>query len=155
MRVACSTIYTQLAHSQKACQSAMNLISMHPDAVGLVAEQQRKPSQPTQSAGESTNLDILRATAVLCVVVGHFFASARLPFPTNWPFFGVTLFFIHTSFVLMGSLARLELTGFTRPWRLALAFMIRRIFRIYPLSVLFVLLVPVFSIPHFPGESFA
>ena len=107
------------------------------------------------TAGESANLDLLRSTAVLCVVVGHFFASAGLPFPRNWSFFGVILFFIHTSFVLMGSLARLEVTGFTRPWPLALGFMIRRIFRIYPLSILFVLLVPVFSVPHFPGEAYA
>lgn len=105
--------------------------------------------------GESANLDLLRATAVLCVCVGHFFASAGLPFPRNWGFFGVTLFFVHTSFVLMGSLARLESSGLSRPWGLSLAFMIRRIFRIYPLSLLFVLLVPVLRIPHFPGEAYA
>ena len=111
--------------------------------------------QETRSIGESANLDILRATAVLCVVLGHLSASAGFPFPKNWSFFGVTLFFIHTSFVLMGSLARLEITGFARPWPLVMAFMIRRFFRIYPLSILFVLLVPVFGIPHFPGESYA
>ncbi len=107
------------------------------------------------TASESANLDLLRSTAVLCVVVSHFFVSAGLPFPRNWSFFGVVLFFIHTSFVLMGSLARLEVAGFTRPWPLALGFMIRRIFRIYPLSILFVLLVPVFGVPHFPGEAYA
>ena len=115
----------------------------------------RSASSQLSHAGESANLDLLRATAVLCVVLGHLSASAGLPFPKNWSFFGVVLFFVHTSFVLMGSLARLEVTGFTRPWPLALGFMIRRIFRIYPLSILFVLLVPVFGIPHFPGEAYA
>ena len=104
--------------------------------------------------GDSANLDLLRSTAVLCVCVGHFFVSVGLPFPGNWGFFGVILFFVHTSFVLMGSLARLEVAGFARIWPLALAFLIRRIFRIYPLSILFVLLVPIFRIPGFPGDAY-
>jgi peptidoglycan/LPS O-acetylase OafA/YrhL len=63
-------------------------------------------------------------------------------------------FFIHTSYVLMGSLERLEMTGFARPWPLAAAFAVRRLFRIYPLSIFFVLLVPIFAIPRMPGETY-
>ena len=103
---------------------------------------------------ESSNLDILRATAVLCVCVGHLFGSAGIPFPKNWPFFGVMLFFVHTSFVLMRSLARLEAAGFAKTWPLVGAFMIRRIFRIYPLSIIFVVMAPVLRIPPFPGETY-
>ena len=55
----------------------------------------------------------------------------------------------------MQSLERLETTGLVKRWPLALAFMIRRIFRIYPLSVLFVLAVVIFHIPHFPGDVYA
>ena len=45
---------------------------------------------------------------------------------------GVLLFFVHTALVLMMSMERLRLSG----WRLYRTFMIRRIFRIYPLSTL-------------------
>jgi peptidoglycan/LPS O-acetylase OafA/YrhL len=46
--------------------------------------------------------------------------------------FGVLLFFVHTSLVLMYSIERSDLTG----WRLFKNFQIRRVFRIYPLSVI-------------------
>lgn len=59
---------------------------------------------------------------------------------------GVVIFFVHTSIVLMASLHRLEKSaGSLRS--LALAFWIRRFFRIYPLSILCVIVVTAFRIP--------
>jgi peptidoglycan/LPS O-acetylase OafA/YrhL len=49
--------------------------------------------------------------------------------------FGVLLFFVHTCLVLMYSMERSQLNG----WSLARNFYIRRLFRIYPLSILAVL----------------
>ena len=57
--------------------------------------------------------------------------------------FGVLIFFVHTSFVLMKSLSRMNLPDKS----LFLAFYIRRAFRIYPLSMLCVLVVCAARIP--------
>jgi len=106
-------------------------------------------------SGESANLNLLRATAVLCVFYGHLAVLLGFYTPKNLGFFGVVLFFVHTSFVLMASLERLETGGFARTWPLTAAFATRRLFRIYPLSIVCVLLVPVFQIPKFPNEAYA
>ena len=61
------------------------------------------------------------------------------------------LFFVHTSLVLMQSLERSEKAGD----RLAVPFFIRRAFRIYPLSVVCVLVILALHIPHsFYSNSF-
>jgi len=112
------------------------------------------PTGGVNGSGESPNLDLLRATAVLCVFYGHLAGLIGWYTPKNLGFFGVVLFFVHTSYVLMGSLARLESTGFPRSWPLAAAFAIRRIFRMYPLSIVCVLLVPLLGVPRFPGETY-
>ncbi len=67
--------------------------------------------------------------------------------------FGVIIFFVHTSFVLMASLQRLERTA-ESDTSLTLAFWIRRFYRTYPLAVLFVILVPLFRIPTSPGQVY-
>lgn len=87
---------------------------------------------------DSANFDFLRASAVLMVLLFHvldFFGVKRLgPLePQAMGGFGVFLFFIHTSFVLMLSLER-QIASFGRR-RLFLVFMLRRCFRIYPLSI--------------------
>lgn len=96
------------------------------------------------------NLDFLRAFAVLLVAVGHglaFFdvlgpyASIRL---VTFGGIGVLLFFVHTSLVLMQSLER-------EPG--AAAFLLRRIFRIYPLAILVIVAVVVFRIPSGSVEA--
>lgn len=89
------------------------------------------------------NLDFLRATAVLLVFIDHLLltTSARGFGPLGY--FGVILFFIHTSLVLLTSMERLGLSG----WSLYIAFAIRRFFRIYPLSVLAVLAAVAIRIP--------
>jgi peptidoglycan/LPS O-acetylase OafA/YrhL len=129
------------------------------DIAAVAEREQRNRSLSSVSVrqtapDEFTNLDILRATAVLCVFYSHLAAFIGLYTPKNLGFFGVVLFFVHTSYVLMGSLERLETSGFARPRRLAMAFAIRRLFRIYPLSIVCVLMVPVFGIPRVPGEAY-
>lgn len=91
------------------------------------------------ASGELSNLDVLRAFAVALVVFSH------LPIETPGllsfiPFhkqalgiFGVYIFFVHTCLVLMHSLERQRLESAGSG--LFLPFMVRRIFRIYPLSI--------------------
>lgn len=94
---------------------------------------------------ESTNLDVLRTVAVLLVVVFHFLElmqlKAHAPQLGCW---GVLLFFVHTSLVLMMSLERHD-GG--EPFGSYLAFLVRRVGRIYPLSVLVVLVVVALRLP--------
>lgn len=99
---------------------------------------------------DSANLDFLRANAVLMVLAFHLLGF----FGIRWvgPFdleamglLGVLLFFVHTSFVLMLSLER-QLAKFGRE-RLFLIFMVRRCFRIYPLSLLVVAVIALFKLP--------
>jgi peptidoglycan/LPS O-acetylase OafA/YrhL len=96
----------------------------------------------------SANLDVLRAIAVLMVFCHHIFEfgyySAR--HVSGLGQFGVLIFFVHTSLVLMMSMERNS--G-------ALNFYIRRFFRIYPLSILVVGLVVVLRIPHDPAREYA
>lgn len=77
------------------------------------------------------NLDVLRAFAVSAVVVCHLLRLGGFKFGERIGPFGVLLFFVHTSLVLMLSMDRQRMTY----WQ----FIVRRIFRIYPLSVLVVL----------------
>lgn len=89
----------------------------------------------------SANLDILRAIAVLLVLAQHLSRRLSVDYVLGIPtrslgFFGVLLFFVHTCLVLMFSLERSRLTG----WPLMKNFYVRRIFRIYPLSIITVLI---------------
>lgn len=83
----------------------------------------------------SANLDVLRSIAVLLVLVDHltrhFYKDRYGALGT----FGVLLFFVHTSLVLMYSMQRSGLSGLP----LFRDFYLRRFFRIYPLSLLAVL----------------
>jgi peptidoglycan/LPS O-acetylase OafA/YrhL len=86
--------------------------------------------------GVSANLDLLRTVAVLLVLAQHLCRRMYIDqvawMQTSWGYFGVLLFFVHTCLVLMSSMERTELLG----WPLVKNFAIRRVFRIYPLSVL-------------------
>ncbi len=77
-----------------------------------------------------------------------------LPFAVTAHFLGhagVLIFFVHTSLVLMRSMERMRLTG----RKLFQSFMLRRCFRIYPLSIAVILLVLAFRIPPFSdGQPF-
>lgn len=86
--------------------------------------------------GASSNLDVLRAMAVLLVLTQHLCRRMQIEHigwaPTSsLGLFGVLIFFVHTSLVLMHSMDRSGLQGVP----LLKDFYIRRIFRIYPLSV--------------------
>jgi peptidoglycan/LPS O-acetylase OafA/YrhL len=101
------------------------------------------------------NLDVLRTVAVLCVIVAHLLGNlleikdvGRVTVAILGRF-GVLVFFVHTSLVLMMSLDR---SISSRP---ALDFYIRRIFRIYPLSVVVVLLVVIAHVPFMPDFPYA
>lgn len=88
----------------------------------------------------SPNLDFIRTVAVSAVVVRHLFGVFDVasigPFRVQLlGIFGVMLFFVHTAHVLMFSLERLQAERRTGvAWR----FLVRRAFRIYPLSMLVV-----------------
>jgi peptidoglycan/LPS O-acetylase OafA/YrhL len=79
------------------------------------------------------NLDLLRAAAVMSVLISHVaYASGlrdRMPSFVQLGRIGVAAFFVHTSLVLMGSLERHRTDHWVRD------FYIRRAFRIYPLSI--------------------
>ena len=102
----------------------------------------------------SANLDLLRALAVLAVFFSHLSGVFHNRSFSSLGRFGVILFFVHTSFVLMASLQRLDRPN-ESPRSIAYAFWIRRFFRIYPLALLFVILVPLFRIPSDPGQTYA
>ena len=90
--------------------------------------------------------------AVLMVVVRHVLAMFD-PRPHWWldlqalGIFGVLLFFVHTSLVLMASLSKAGRSTQDFKARRWTAFIIRRIFRIYPLSIAVVLLTYFVLVP--------
>ena len=78
------------------------------------------------------NLDILRGIAVLAVLVAHCLPASHLQQGAGH--YGVLIFFVHTALVLLFSLERHQ-----GPPGLARRFYLQRAFRIYPLSILCVL----------------
>jgi peptidoglycan/LPS O-acetylase OafA/YrhL len=101
----------------------------------------------------SPNLDLLRAIAVLSVFVSHLLSALGISEIGSLGRFGVVIFFVHTSFVLMASLQRIEARGAGK-WRMIEAFWLRRVFRIYPLAMFFVVLAAVCRIPANPGMTY-
>jgi peptidoglycan/LPS O-acetylase OafA/YrhL len=103
-------------------------------------------SASPSSLHESANLDFLRAVAVLLVFITHLYGIYTGK-GAKWDFFwhigqlGVLMFFVHTCLVLMWSLERSGLNG----WRVFVPFYVRRAFRLYPLSVVCVLIAYCFD----------
>ncbi len=96
-------------------------------------------------ARDAPNLDFLRAFAVLCVFLRHVLSAHGDPSaawfqPQAIGIFGVMAFFVHTSLVLMLSLERQTRSGPRGFGATYLAFLVRRAFRVFPLSALVVLL---------------
>jgi peptidoglycan/LPS O-acetylase OafA/YrhL len=103
---------------------------------------------------ENPNLDFLRSSAVLFVVGFHLLYlfehrhsryASRLRFFHSIGHWGVLIFFVHTSLVLMSSFERQQLRFPGKPSYTP--FLIRRVFRIYPLSIAIVLLVTFLKLP--------
>ncbi len=112
---------------------------------------------------ENSNLDFLRSCAVLFVVAFHvllLFEHRHSPYVSRLGFFhsmgqwGVLIFFVHTSLVLMFSLERLLLNFPGKPYYIP--FLTRRVFRIFPLSMFIVLVVTLLGIPvaYLSGGTF-
>jgi peptidoglycan/LPS O-acetylase OafA/YrhL len=98
----------------------------------------------------SHNLDILRSIAVGIVFISHLTLSLNGGSFFLGPFdlrllgrSGVLIFFVHTALVLMLSMERMGETG----GALFKKFYIRRLFRIYPLSILLCIVVSLFRLP--------
>ena len=105
---------------------------------------------PKEPGRDSPNLDLLRASAVLLVFLAHVLTFRGLVYlgPLNLEgvgILGVLIFFVHTCLVLMMSLERQW--NKQGPTNLFTDFMIRRCFRILPLSMLVVALVALFRLP--------
>src|SRR5215203_2216131 len=83
--------------------------------------------------GDSPNLDLIRAVAVLSVFFAHLSGIVLGPSELAWHFgqMGVLIFFVNTSLVLMLSLERSRGEGAA----LVGDFYLRRWFRMYPLAV--------------------
>ncbi|HVW84237.1 MAG TPA: acyltransferase [Bryobacteraceae bacterium] len=106
---------------------------------------QLKPNQPSPR-WESANLDFLRAIAVLLVFVFHLLITFNVKPWMEMGRFGVLIFFVHTSLVLMLSLERLESRGES----IFRSFYLRRVFRIYPLSIFWVSLIVIWHVARAP-----
>ena len=104
--------------------------------------------------GGSHNLDLLRAVAVLSVYSAHLSHAVGFYNAGSLGRFGVIIFFVHTSCVLMASLERLQASGLSRLGELCRAFYLRRFFRIYPLAIFCILLVPLLQVPAHPTADY-
>jgi peptidoglycan/LPS O-acetylase OafA/YrhL len=108
------------------------------------------------SRENSTNLDALRSIAVLLVFLSHLLLTFGIVEVLGLPVAelgrsGVLLFFVHTSLVLMMSMQRLKLAN---GWREFVVFYVRRFFRIYPLSIVCIIVMLWFRIPAEPEARF-
>ncbi len=110
------------------------------------------------SSSDLSNLDLLRTIAVGLVFARHLLDVAHNPtnaifYPQALGILGVLLFFVHTTLVLMMSMDRHGSLGKGFTWAAFSSFMVRRVFRIYPLSIITVLitffvLFPLSLYPH-------
>lgn len=93
---------------------------------------------------KSPNLDVLRSMAVSFVVLSHVLIDHSLAQVGRYHTqtlgtLGVMIFFVHTCLVLMRSLARQS--GMAPRMTVALSFLAGRFFRIYPLSIVVVVIL--------------
>lgn len=115
------------------------------------------PGGATGAPDESANLDLLRSVAVLLVLLDHvlLFLGVLQDGTLFRPIgrLGVLLFFVHTALVLLLSLDRQQRYQFRHPYGV---FLLRRTFRILPLSLLAIAVVTLFRLPlgHFEPRQF-
>lgn len=106
----------------------------------------REPERTALLLANSANLDLLRTIAVSFVVIFHILLVFQTtPYGLmSLGYWGVLMFFVHTSVVLAASVDRLS----TKPSaRIYAIFLARRCFRILPLSILIVLVIATSRIP--------
>jgi len=99
-----------------------------------------------RTGGDLSTLDFMRALCTLVVVGAHFLAMTG-HFPNvmgGLPRVAVLMFFVHTSFVLMLSLERQQAKS---PDGLWWRFMVKRFFRVYPLTTFVIAAIMIFRIP--------
>lgn len=107
----------------------------------------------------SANLDILRALAVLFVLVAHAVDTSLIQqpdagikeFSDNLGRLGVLLFFVHTALVLNFSMERMGLSDAND----TIVFYTRRFFRLFPLAAVCVLVAITMQSPPMPWLEFA
>jgi len=100
----------------------------------------------SRTATDLSTLDFMRALCTLVVVGAHLLAMTG-HFPGvmgGLPRVAVLMFFVHTSFVLMLSLERQQAKSADRLWW---RFMVRRFFRVYPLTTFVIAAIVLFRIP--------
>jgi peptidoglycan/LPS O-acetylase OafA/YrhL len=119
-------------------------------AAHLVSERPSAQGDGLQHSQPLSQLDFVRSVAVLLVFIGHLVHTFGYDhFIGSAAHFGVLLFFVHTCVVLFMSMERLSRDRGSVYAR----FYLRRIFRIYPLSVVIVLLVMAFHVPATSWDS--
>jgi peptidoglycan/LPS O-acetylase OafA/YrhL len=97
------------------------------------AQQKNVPVPVSSFRSDSSNLDLIRAVAVLSVFFSHLrdiYLGAHTMIGWHFAQMGVLIFFVHTSMVPMLSLDRTKL----KHKALLGSFYLRRFFRLYPLS---------------------
>jgi peptidoglycan/LPS O-acetylase OafA/YrhL len=99
-----------------------------------------------RSAENLATLDFMRALSTLVVIGVHFLGmTGRFPWGLGaLPRVVVLMFFVHTGFVLMISLERQQSASSRHLWR---RFMLRRLFRVYPLTVCVLAAIVLWRIP--------
>ena len=107
---------------------------------------------------DQPNLDTLRSLAVTAVLIDHLVPTLEYRLNYHFPLakftehighWGVMAFFVHTCLVLMHSLERLSARRVQQGGRSTVTrdFLVRRAFRIYPLSISCVLVALVLGLP--------
>ena len=137
---------------------------MPPQSISAQSPEEHRQGPLLAGNTASPNMDFLRASAVLMVVIFHLIAyfgfthlgALHLGYVA---FAGFVFFFAHSSFVLMLSLER-QLCRLGSK-KLFLIFMTRRCLRIYPLSIFIISAIVLFRLPltgspwemHWPAPS--
>jgi len=101
----------------------------------------------TLSRGASANLDLLRAIAVLLVLLNHLTRHYHIDRFDDVGLFGVLLFFVHTALVLMYSMQRSHLTGLALGPRPGFLELFSNIFLIQNLTCADSIIGPLWSLP--------
>ena len=113
--------------------------------MGEIDTKKRRDGLPLAADNLST-LDFMRTLSCLVVISIHFsgMTGHLLSIMGRLSRVAVLIFFVHTSFVLMLSLERQLARSARQLWR---RFMVRRFFRVYPLTMFVITAILVFRIP--------